>query len=57
MNKIDKYTEDRPWGKFEQFTKNEQTTVKIITVNPDAPLSLQKHAKRKEFWRIISGSG
>jgi mannose-6-phosphate isomerase len=51
------YREERPWGKFEEFTKNEQTTVKIITVNPLQKLSLQKHAKRKEFWRIIKGNG
>ena len=57
MNNIDKYSEERPWGKFERFTQNEVTTVKIITVNVGAALSLQKHAKRKEFWRIIGGSG
>lgn len=54
---MNKYTESRPWGKFEQFTKNENTTVKIITVNPGSPLSLQRHSKRSEFWRIIAGSG
>lgn len=47
----------RPWGNFEQFTHNESTTVKIITVNPRESLSLQTHAKREEFWRIISGNG
>ena len=48
-----KYTENRPWGKFEQFTHNEKTTVKIITVNPKQKLSLQYHNKRKEFWRFL----
>ncbi len=47
----------RPWGNFEQFTHNEQTTVKIITVDALAKLSLQTHDRRGEFWRIISGSG
>ncbi len=47
----------RPWGQFDQFTHNEETTVKIITVNPNEALSLQSHTKRSEFWRIISGSG
>jgi mannose-1-phosphate guanylyltransferase/mannose-1-phosphate guanylyltransferase/mannose-6-phosphate isomerase len=47
----------RPWGNFEQFTLNEQTTVKLITVSPGEVLSLQTHSKRQEFWRVISGHG
>ena len=27
------YKEERPWGVFEQFTHNENSTVKILTVN------------------------
>lgn len=49
--------DDRPWGSFDQFTKNEPSTVKLITVSPNKRLSLQKHSKRSEFWHIISGSG
>lgn len=52
-----KYSEKRPWGKFEQFCHNEQVTVKIITVEPNSKLSLQYHHKRDEFWRVLSGSG
>ena len=52
---IGKYTEERPWGNFEQFTFNEKTTVKMINVNPQSELSLQYHKERHEFWRIISG--
>jgi len=52
-----KYTEERPWGKFEQFCHNEKVTVKIITVKPDSKLSLQYHNHRDEFWRIVEGSG
>lgn len=48
-----RYVEKRPWGKFEQFTHNEKTTVKIITVNPKQKLSLQYHNHRKEFWRFL----
>lgn len=51
------YQEERPWGNFRQFTHNETSTVKIITVKPDQGLSLQSHTKRSEFWRIIGGSG
>jgi mannose-1-phosphate guanylyltransferase/mannose-1-phosphate guanylyltransferase/mannose-6-phosphate isomerase len=51
------YQENRPWGLFREFTKNEKSTVKIITVNPNEELSLQTHKNRDEFWHIISGSG
>jgi len=54
---MNKYSEERPWGKFEQFCHNEQVTVKIITVKPNSKLSLQYHHKRDEFWRVIGGSG
>jgi len=49
--------EERPWGNFERFTLNEQTTVKILTINPGESVSLQTHEHRDEFWRIIRGSG
>ena len=50
-------TVERPWGKFQQFTQNETTTVKIISVSPESSLSLQYHNNREEFWRILSGHG
>ena len=53
MNKL---IVNRPWGRFDQFTKNESTTVKIITINSGGSLSLQFHKNRSEFWHIISGS-
>ncbi len=31
--------------------------MKIISVNPGQRLSLQRHAQRAEFWRVLSGSG
>lgn len=49
--------EVRPWGKFERFTLNEKTTVKLVTVSPGEAISLQTHAHRDEFWRILAGSG
>lgn len=48
---------ERPWGNFERFTLNEPTTVKILTLNADESLSLQTHAHRDEFCRVINGSG
>lgn len=47
----------RPWGEFERFTLNEHTTVKILTIKPRESVSLQTHAHRSEFWRILTGSG
>ncbi len=46
---------EKPWGNFEEYTKNELSTVKILTVNPHSSLSLQRHKERKEFWKIIEG--
>lgn len=57
MKKIDKLAVERPWGKFEQFTKEDVCTVKIIRVNPNSKLSLQYHNHRDEFWYIIDGEG
>lgn len=58
MDHLPRYEKDiRPWGQFERFTLNEESTVKIITVNAGEKLSLQTHEKREEFWRVISGYG
>jgi mannose-1-phosphate guanylyltransferase/mannose-1-phosphate guanylyltransferase/mannose-6-phosphate isomerase len=48
---------ERPWGNFRQFTLNESSTVKIVTVKPNEILSLQSHTHRSEFWHVISGDG
>lgn len=48
---------ERPWGRFRRFTKNMQSTVKILEVNPNEILSLQSHSKRSEFWYVIEGNG
>ncbi len=42
---------------FEKLTHQEHSTVKIIFVKPGEALSLQRHQKRDEFWRIVSGAG
>src|SRR3989338_6487801 len=49
--------EDRPWGGFGRFTLNEPTTVKIVSVKAGEAISLQTHANRDEFWRVLEGSG
>ncbi|OGG49414.1 hypothetical protein A2704_00930 [Candidatus Kaiserbacteria bacterium RIFCSPHIGHO2_01_FULL_54_36b] len=58
MEGLPNYEKDvRPWGEFERFTLNEPSTVKIIKVKPGEAFSLQTHAKRSEFWRVVAGSG
>ena len=51
------FSEERPWGSFEDFTLNETTTVKILRVSAGKRLSLQKHSKRSEYWKVIEGDG
>jgi mannose-1-phosphate guanylyltransferase/mannose-1-phosphate guanylyltransferase/mannose-6-phosphate isomerase len=46
----------RPWGSFRQFTENELTTIKIISVNAGNKLSLQYHNNRSEFWVVLEGN-
>jgi mannose-6-phosphate isomerase-like protein (cupin superfamily) len=53
---IDLYIENRPWGKFERYVKNEKCTIKILYVNSDSRTSLQMHKKRDEFWKVLEGS-
>ena len=51
----DAVVSDRPWGRFEQLSLNERTTVKIITVEPGARLSKQRHEHRAERWQVLDG--
>ncbi|MEU5883233.1 phosphomannose isomerase type II C-terminal cupin domain [Spirillospora sp. NPDC047279] len=48
--RLDIVTDERPWGRFERFTLNEASTVKIIHVAPGQRLSLQRHRHRDELW-------
>lgn len=45
----------RPWGHFEQYTLNEPSTVKVITVDPGCRLSKQRHEHRAERWQVLDG--
>jgi mannose-6-phosphate isomerase len=49
--------EDRPWGSFDRFTANELSTVKILHALPNSRLSLQRHAHRSEWWKVLEGEG
>jgi hypothetical protein len=44
---------EKPWGRFEQYTHNIPSTVKVITVRPGGALSLQYHHQRDELWVIL----
>jgi mannose-6-phosphate isomerase len=44
---------EKPWGKFEQYTLNTPSTVKVITVEPGGSLSLQYHHGRDELWVVL----
>jgi mannose-6-phosphate isomerase-like protein (cupin superfamily) len=57
MEDIKPFQVERPWGNFRQFTLNTLSTVKILTILPHQELSLQSHAKRGEFVRVLRGEG
>jgi len=51
-----KIVDSRPWGNFVEYTHNEPSTVKVLTIFPHEELSLQYHTHRKEFWRVMHGN-
>ena len=46
---------ERPWGGYQVIYEDFGVVVKILTVNPGARLSLQKHAFRAESWYVVAG--
>jgi mannose-6-phosphate isomerase len=50
-------SDNRPWGRWEEYLNEPGYRVKRIIVQPGKRLSLQKHAHRKEYWVIVQGSG
>lgn len=55
MKELEPFTENRPWGWFREFIKNEPNTVKVLFVKKGEAFSLQKHSARDEFWRVLKG--
>ena len=51
------YSENRPWGKFENLFVSKNLKIKKITVNPKSRLSKQFHHFRSEHWFITQGKG
>ncbi len=49
--------ETRPWGFYETISEGLNYKVKVISINPNSKISLQKHKKRSEHWTVVQGSG
>ena len=47
----------RPWGRYEVFNESKNWKGKILRINPDNSISLQRHFKREERWVIVEGEG
>lgn len=47
---------DRPWGYFEHYHSGENEVHKRLILYPDCRLSRQRHQKRAEHWRVLSGT-
>lgn len=47
----------RPWGFYKTTVLNEYFQAKIISVEPNAKLSLQSHNHREEHWIVVHGYG
>lgn len=47
---------ERPWGTYQTLAQEDNFQTKILTVNPQGRLSLQKHFKRSEHWIVVAGS-
>lgn len=43
----------RPWGRMAQYALNVHASVKIVTVEAGAELSLQYHHQRAELWVML----
>jgi mannose-6-phosphate isomerase len=55
MNEVGRVYE-RPWGTYQTLAMEDGFQIKILTVNPGAKLSLQRHFKRAEHWVVVAGN-
>lgn len=49
------FSEERPWGSFENLYEDTDLKIKKIIVKPKKRLSLQSHQNRAENWIIVKG--
>ncbi len=50
-------SDNRPWGRWEEYLNEPGYRVKRILVHPGKRLSLQKHEHRAEHWVVVQGEG
>lgn len=50
-------SDNRPWGRWEEYLNEPGYRVKRIIVHPGKRLSLQKHERRREHWAVVQGRG
>jgi len=50
-------SDERPWGRWEEYLNEFDYRVKRLIINPGKRFSLQKHEKRSEHWVVVQGSG
>ena len=48
---------NRPWGFYKSVWLNSNGQAKILSINVDSELSLQKHKRREEHWIVTKGKG
>ena len=46
----------RPWGYYTNLLEDKKYKVKLLKINPNKRLSLQKHFHRSEHWVVVSGT-
>lgn len=51
------FTEERPWGGFENLLEADTHKVKRLVILPGQRISYQRYEKRAEHWFVISGRG
>lgn len=49
--------QERPWGLWVDWFRTEEAVLKCMVVRPGARMSLQRHKKRREVWRVVAGKG
>lgn len=54
---VDDVIYPRPWGFYKTTLVNKYFKAKIISIRPQAALSLQYHNHRQEYWLIVHGEG
>ena len=50
------YTEERPWGTFENLLDEKYCKVKRLIIKPNHRPSYQYHHKRSEHWVVVQGT-